>query len=489
MPDAGLERVTRGVVGAAGSLLLPVLVGGLTAWIILAWPSRVPLVAGAGAVFLVFGIMHPRVVLWTWLLLAPLGERYGQLSLPIGLPDVTFTRGVIGVVALALLLRVALRVESLKPVRRVGAPALALAAVMGADLAWRGQDIPSELLQHLDELGVPVLLYVFARQYLGRPADLWRTAWTLTIVGLYLGAMGASQFLEFTAVDSQVSMVAIERVGGSRVNENFLAQGRSTGPFSSPLEFGAVGTYAFAAALLVTSRFRGLLARGVAVTALGLSAAAVVFSATRSVWPGPVVAALLIAGLDRQRRWVSVAATVAVLVLGGAVFLALPGREVVADRALVTTSVYSRLATYRIGWELAVRRPLTGHGTGEATLRAAQAEAIRLGALSEGASGEFHNTFLSMLVQWGVAGPITYIAVLTALLGIVFEARRQARARQPELVAFTGFVLACWTILLLQHLVVSTTPFHFLNGVSFLLVGITHAQLDGLSEHGPENAG
>jgi O-antigen ligase len=433
-----------------------------------------------GVVFVALVFAQPRLGLWAWLLFSPLALKYATVSLPVGLPDVTLGRVVVALVTVVFALRVVLFGERLKPLRALDWAILVLSGIMVLDLLGRAENLTSEALQNFDEMGIPVLLYVAARHLLTRASDLKWATYAVIVVGLSLAAHGAYQFARFSAPTPSMPVIEVVRVDGARVNEDFLSEGRSLGPFGSPVEFGSVAAICFTAAfVLALRRFHGI-SRTLGWVALAPCAVAVVLSATRAAWLGPIVGVLVVAALDRQRRpTIMLSLGVAVALAIAIVMVVLPRSEIFRERAFSIEPIYARTLMYRIGFTLAAREPLTGCGRGAPALRAAGAEADAMGGSdAEIAAGQFHNTFLMTLVEWGVAGLAAYIAVLVCLLGTALAVRRQCPDDQSFAFHAAGFYVAALAIFVLQNVFVDTPSFLYLNGLMFLFAGILQAARD-----------
>ena len=108
-------------------------------------------------------ISEPFKALIMWLLLSPALGSYIKLSLPVGIPDITFDRLVIGCIVLALALQVMFRRGRLLPAGQTE-KAMALFVVLGLlDVFFRSPTKGSEFLIFFDEYGVPFLLFVAAK--------------------------------------------------------------------------------------------------------------------------------------------------------------------------------------------------------------------------------------------------------------------------------------------------------------------------------------
>lgn len=196
-----------------------------------------------------------------------------------------------------------------------------------------------------------------------------------------------------------------------------------------------------------SGRAAGLARRGVVL----LAAVALVVTFSRGAWLGAlagVVAgfAVLAAGADRRalRTWtVSAALALAVALAAG-----VAARDAVAARTgLVPTiaptevrSVDERLEQIRLGWRVALERPLTGSG--------ASALPIAMRALEPAFAFAFyapHLVPLAVAGELGLAGGAAYLAMIGAPWALLVRRRRANVRFGPEL-AGASAALAALTV-------------------------------------------
>jgi O-antigen ligase len=440
-----------------------------------------------GVLFVVIALVYPRQALLIWLLVAPLANRYASISLPSGLPDITFGRVTIGVVGLALLLQVRLKGRRLAPTGGVELAMVALLAIMVLDLGMRSTNLTSDVLQTFDERITPVLLFLAARNLFGQPGDVKTVARILAIVGCYLALHGGYQFVTATgapAPDADPADVTRSE-GGDRVNESHLEEGRAVGPFGNAVEYGSVTAIAFVATLFLALSTDGI-RRLWPIAALAPIGVAIILCSTRSPWVGAYFGVVAMALLDRKRRvallLLLTTATVTVLT----VLMLLPEDSSLKERSSSLEPIYGRLVMYRVAATLAVHNPILGYGRGAPSRVAARKEIYKLGgAAAEWAPGQFHNIYLMTVVEWGIGGLIAYLAIHALFLRGAFELRRRLPDQKAPEYHFASFFIATSVVYLIQGMFVDTPPFLYLNGVYFFLAGLIHAHLDALPVPAP----
>jgi len=259
------------------------------------------------------------------------------------------------------------------------------------------------------------------------------------------------------------------------------------GPFANAVEYGAVVAVAFGAAL-VFALHGAPVTRAVAAALLVPLGAAVVISMTRSVWIAAYLAVPLIGWIDRPRRALVLSVTAAVTVAGLAAFLFLPATSSFRERAVSVEPVSGRLLMYEIAGELALERPLTGYGSGGPSRRAARRKLlVRGGAGADLAPGQFHDTFLMTVVEWGLPGLLALVAILALFVRGGVALRRQT-GDGDDARRFADVFLFATVVYLVQCLLVDTPPFLYLNGVYFFLAGVVFAQLDARAVPAAERA-
>jgi hypothetical protein len=180
--------------------ILPIVIGVVVTVSVLTDTWIYLLMAVTGLLFVASAIAFPKTALLLWLVLAPLANAYATVSLPVGLPDITFGRVTVTVVAVALLMRTMFKGARLAPFGTLELAMLVLLAVMTFDIVRSGNPM-SDALQDFDERVTPILLFLAARNLFGRERDLKRALWAATAVGCYLAAHGGYQYVTSGRVD------------------------------------------------------------------------------------------------------------------------------------------------------------------------------------------------------------------------------------------------------------------------------------------------
>lgn len=438
------------------------------------------LMATVGMLFVLFAIAMPRAALLVWLVAAPLANAYASVNLPTGLPDITFGRVTVTVVAIALLMRTMFKGAKLAPFGTLELAMLVLLAVMAFDIVRSGNPM-SDALQDFDERVTPILLFLAARNLFGDVSSLKRALWATVLAGCYLAAHGGYQWATVGRMDTTAKVEQrVMRVYDMRVNESHLDQGRAVGPFTNGTEYGSVTAIAFLSALFIALyQARGVL-RLIPVAALPIIGGAVVMSSTRSAWLGAYLALLLIAYLDKPRRALMLGAIGGVTIVGLlAAWIFLPSNSALEERASSLEPIRARLIMYNIGVRIAVRKPLAGYGRGAPSRIAARRELQTMGEPDPDlAAGQFHNIFMMTLVEWGAFAMLAYMAILALIVKAGMELRRRLAATPGLVYHFAGLFLAVAVVFITQGMFVDLTAFLYLNGLFFFFAGLMFAQLD-----------
>lgn len=255
------------------------------------------------------------------------------------------------------------------------------------------------------------------------------------------------------------------------LNEGFgIHTDRARGPF---LQAVANGVALNILGLIALDSFRRRrISSLLAICFLVALPAAILATKTRSVWlsfAGSILAIFFLSRNRRLRRAVLAIALISVLGLFAFVAIA-DGHRSLGDRLADRSPVDFRMAVYQAGWEMFLQKPLTGWGA-----RAMQAELSN--RVTEFRQDEyfFHNTYLEVVVQYGLVGLALYVWVVIDLFRI---------ARTDPDVEIRGEFLdrqfrSLWPVILLVYVVNSmfvVMNYQFVNGYLFTLAGIMAAR-------------
>ncbi|HXX16880.1 MAG TPA: O-antigen ligase family protein [Candidatus Eremiobacteraceae bacterium] len=246
---------------------------------------------------------------------------------------------------------------------------------------------------------------------------------------------------------------------------------RARGPF---LQAVANGVALNLLGLIALDSFRRRRLRGLLALALlvGLPLA-IVATKTRAVWlsfAASIVVLPFFCSSHRLRR-----GCVCIVVCGALGLLALIGfpdhRRSLGERLQENGPVKFRVEIYQAGWQMFVRKPVTGWGATKM-----QAELSRRINDFRQEQYYFHNTYLEILIQYGLIGLGLYFWVVIDLFRV---GRRGAGAYSRDGVFLDEKFRTIWPVMLLVYLLNASfvvMNYQFVNGFLFSLAGMLHAQ-------------
>jgi putative inorganic carbon (HCO3(-)) transporter len=217
-------------------------------------------------------------------------------------------------------------------------------------------------------------------------------------------------------------------------------------------------------------RLRGMLAF-LFLTALPL---AIVATKTRAVWLSFALSILVLCFFSPSRRLRRVCLCFVLAGgLGLAAMLTLADRNTsLSDRLEERGPVIFRMAIYRAGWEMFLEKPLTGWGAADM-----QTELSKRISDFHQEQFFFHNTYLEIVVQYGLVGLLLYLWVVTDLFKLVGSRNRPACPTNSSFM--DQQFRALWPLLLGVYLLNATfvvMNYQFVNGFLFTLAGLLVAQ-------------
>lgn len=205
----------------------------------------------------------------------------------------------------------------------------------------------------------------------------------------------------------------------------------------------------------LTTAALGVAERGVlrllALSATGLSVAAIAFSGTRGSWIGMVTGIVVFAILELRNFAVTVfltkgrllAAAAGMVVLAGLVVLSPASRSATARaRALVNEGVSSsgRVLLWRDSLKMVSSFPIIGCGPEGFRKAFLGFKSKELARLSPKANNENpHNAYLSAAISYGLVGAGLYVAMIVLALALLMRSRRRVRD-EPWRIVITGIV-------------------------------------------------
>ena len=247
---------------------------------------------------------------------------------------------------------------------------------------------------------------------------------------------------------------------------------RARGPF---LQAVANGVALNLLGLVALNSFRRKRLRGmVALLFLVALPLAIVATKTRAVWLSFALSVLLLLFFSPSRRMRR--ACLAFVLAGSlgltAVFVFADRNTSLTDRLEERGPVMFRMAVYQAGWEMFLKKPLAGWGATEM-----QAELSKRISDFHQEQFFFHNTYLEIVVQYGLVGLLLY-------LWIVIDLFKLGRSRHPRSrLAHSSFLddefRGLWPLLLGVYLLNGSfvvMNYQFVNGFLFTVAGLLAAQ-------------
>jgi len=247
---------------------------------------------------------------------------------------------------------------------------------------------------------------------------------------------------------------------------------RARGPF---LQAVANGVALNLLGLVALNSFRRKRLRGVlALLFLVALPLAIVATKTRAVWLSFALSILALLFLSPSRR---LRRACLCLVLAGGMGLAAvvtfgDRNTSLSERLEERGPVMFRMAIYQAGWEMFLRKPIAGWGATDM-----QAELSKRISDFHQEQFFFHNTYLEIVVQYGLVGLLFY-------LWIVVDLFKLGRSRnRPGLSTHSSFLdqqfRTLWPLLLGVYLLNGSfvvMNYQFVNGFLFALAGLLVAQ-------------
>jgi O-antigen ligase len=245
---------------------------------------------------------------------------------------------------------------------------------------------------------------------------------------------------------------------------------RARGPF---LQAVANGVALNLLGLLALNSFRRRRLRGVlGLLLLAALPLAIVATKTRAVWLSFALSILALLFFSPSRR---LRRTCLCFVLAGCVGLAAvvtfaDRNTSLGDRLEERGPVIFRMAIYQAGWEMFLKKPVTGWGAAEM-----QTELSKRISDFHQEQFFFHNTYLEILVQYGLAGLLLY-------LWVVIDLFKLGRSRIPPDLCRSFLdreFRMLWPLLLGVYLLNGSfvvMNYQFVNGFLFTLAGLLVAQ-------------
>jgi O-antigen ligase len=317
---------------------------------------------------------------------------------------------------------------------------LAVTLIYAATSAWVVGELATKdgRFELLDRFGlIPFLLFFIAPLVYRTEAARRVLLGTLVGIGAYLGVTAV---LETTGPDALIfpSYIADPAQG--------IHQDRARGPF---LDAGANGVAMFMCAVgaaIAFVKWRSPRWRAIALLVAGLCLLGVLFTLTRAVWLGALVAAPLGLAVARETRRFLVPGALAGLALVLGAFAAVPGLQDRAEKRRTDKQpVWDRQNSNAAAVRMIEDRPLLGYGLArfkkDSPPYYRQSKDYPLGAF-----GNLHNVYLANAVALGLIGFALWVTALATALGgaIVRRGPPELFPWKVGLIAVTVCVMVEW---------------------------------------------
>ena len=310
---------------------------------------------------------------------------------------------------------------------------------------------------------VPFVLYHLAA-YLFRDSRSLQRFETFSLIVLAYLSLTASFFL-FDADQLIFPRYILDPGIGIHID-------RARGPF---LQAVANGVALNLLGLIALNSFRRGRLRGVFATFFLVTLpVAIVATKTRAVWlsfAASVVVLLLFSPSQRLRRACLGLVLAGTLALAATVLIADHDTSL-GDRLEERGPVMFRMAIYQSGWEMFLDKPLTGWGA-----TAMQTELSKRISDFHQEQFFFHNTYLEIVVQYGLVGLLLYLWIMFDLIKL---GRSQIRLSISEDSSFLDQEFrALWPLLLGVYVLngsLVVMNYQFVNGFLFSVAGLLAAQ-------------
>jgi O-antigen ligase len=448
---------------------LPSLAAGLLASMCVLFQWWLPLAAILfGLPMALFLVSEPFKALIMWLLLSPAVGSYIKLPLPVGIPDITFDRLVVGCIVLAFALKVMFRGGRLLPAGQTEKAMLVFVVISLLSLAFRGLSRGSEFLIFIDEYAVPFLLFVAAKNLFQTQEQIQQIARTLFLVGVYLALYGIYQFLAHGSI--------VEAYESDPEALGHLLEGRAVGPFLNGAVYGTLLTYAFLWGLYLHPLERWTRAQCVILVGLILFGVGMFLSLTRAVWVGFLLALFVVQIFDPKWRKPFAVCLAGLILLSSIAWFKRSDSSLVHARLVSEDTIQQRLVSYKLALLMILAKPVFGYGSGDDPFMIGRAEFLaRIDSdwLELGAEiGPPHNQYLYILVQYGLIGFIAFGAIFFTIARSGVALARMVPYHDS---AERQFVILFWGMLtayLVQGLFADVVAFPMVNSLVFLFAGI-----------------
>lgn len=426
------------------------------------------LMTASGIGYVLFTLFDPLNGLLVWILTSPYISSYIKISLPAGIPDVTFERVAVGSILLGLLLQFKLKTRQLVPFGVIEKVMLLFIAIGCVSVIFKSDNIGQYLLIFFDEYGIPFLLFVAAKNLFHSHDNIKKLQQVLFLLGLFFALHGIYQYLTHSTTDVNL--------GYDPAMGIHLSKGRAVGPFLNAVEYGGVLVITFLWTLYLALFDSQGLKRYLLIIGTGLMGLGVFVSLTRSVWLGFFASLLTIQIFKQHWRKILVTSIVGLTCVFLLISVIVPETYKFSQRAEEIETVYMRLVMYKAALVMSLAKPVFGYGVSKRAFVTGRKDYLSsVGSISAewgDEAGPPHNQLLYILVQYGLLGVLPYIAIFYLIIKYSLNLIHQfpdKRSPQYQFVIFFWGTLAAYVM---QGLFVDVDALLFLSSLFYIIAGV-----------------
>ena len=433
------------------------------------WPILVT-ATGIGT-YIAVALVSPRHAFFLWLATAPFARFvYLNVELGRGIPNLTLTRIMTGVLAVLILAQAATGHRKLA--RLTWADLFLILFAFGGVISVPASVNPLKgtITSFFDLVLVPIAVYFLARNLIATRRDLKSVMIVLMIVGSYLSFLATREQLTgdvwFYPENRSITYTrSIRRVVGLLGNPAFIA---------IIIDMALPWTwYLF---------FNGKQRRPLYLAAIGLMMAGVFFCMNRSAWAGMLIAYVAMAMFMKRFRRVFLIMLVVAAIVGSIYWAFIVSSAAVQERLTAGAPVEYRLETWDIALKIVKDHPLLGIGY-DSFFHYYKRYAnwnVYLRAVPTP-----HNTYLWIMLMGGVVALVPFLAFLlaVALSALTLYFGSTKAGGDSDCAELTAAFLASMAAIWASAFVMDVLSGYYNTMITFLIIGAFWGVMERERQH------
>lgn len=393
-------------------------------------PNQELTVALAGtSIYVVTIIIDPLKGILLWLVTQPLLERYLNISLGQGIPDLSLTRLSIGLVSVLLVARAAIRQHQLQPINKFDVVALLLMVGM-MQSAPGGRRGISTIQNVFDGYWIPILTYFTVKNLVGNRRSLNLVLGAVILVGLYSAA--------YALYESTTGHILLPPNGDGEIVTAYRDSGLRIlrGIWGSNVGFGRAINLAIPLLFYFYLKKPSLAWKLLLIGCLALAFGGLFVTYKRTAWIAMVAIIFVMQLFHSQFRRLFLVLLTVVVIASALNWDSISSSTVYTDRV---NSQNSTSEGRTDGWNNAIElwsvNPLWGRGFGQYTNLSGKAGFRDRAVESE---------YLNVLVSAGLVGFVPYVSLL---LLAAYEGLRHYRGKVANSLTDRDLIPVYWGLL------------------------------------------